>query len=161
MSNKKRNLSSGYLILEALISIVILGVLVVSIFPTINFMLRRGRRSKYDAQASVLLQEGMEATYNIFTSNWDAYTPGDYDVIPAFNGTSYTWTLEPPTGIPHEARFTRIIKVEQVCRDGSGNVIEVAGCPPDANSKKITTTITWDEPGAQPISAKLLLVKLN
>ncbi len=165
-----RQKSSGFLILESLLAIVIFGILIVSIFPTINFMFKRMHRTKYDAQGSLLLQEGMEVAYNVFSANsdWSLYPVGaDKIYKPIRIGALETWGLELGNEGLLQTRFTREIVIVEVCRNAAGERIStpLSGlCAPgtaDASGRIVRTTVTWDEPGAKPLQAELLLTKFT
>lgn len=159
--------NKGYMVLEALIAILIFGMLVVAIFPSVNFLVARTRRTKENSQASVYLQEGMEATYNILTQDpnpdLSGFTDGQYHL--SQNSSTNTWELIGPK-FPVDPEdfdgvFTRTIVIDSVCRDGAG---EQKLCPggEDVMSKKVTTTVTWIINGVSqpPIEASLVVVKL-
>lgn len=155
--------SRGYLLLETLISIVMLGMIVVAVFPTVSFLVRRSKRSVYDTQASLLLQEGLEVAYNVFftSSTWDAYLTDGRSYKPVHNGA---WSLIEGTDVGLETRFDRTIVVNQVCRDAASKGEQVI-CPAgtvDPNSKNVVTTVIWEENGLpKSITASLLLLRIT
>ena len=159
----------GFLLLESLLALTILGILMVSIFPTVSFMFKRQRRTKYDAQASLLLQEGIEVAYNVFSanSNWDLYTSDVYKIVPT--GTNLTWSLEHGSEITLQTRFTREIRIVPVCRNAVHERVDwnpdTGSCPAasavDPGSRAVRTKVSWDEPGAKPLIAELLLTKFT
>lgn len=151
----------GYLILEILVASVLLGLVAVSVFPTVNFMFRRTRRAKYDTQASILLQEGVEVTQNIFSSAWDLYGYGDYHlVLDQTDSSRFKWALEAGQETGIEARFDRIISILPVCRDKVKGTRDTPGCEIDQGSRLIKTTISWQENSeTKQLNAGLLLVK--
>jgi type II secretory pathway pseudopilin PulG len=160
MRQKTKLFARGYLILESLIALVVLGVIIASVIPTVNFMLRRTQRSKYDTQASLLLQEGMEVVYNIFATDWNAYGPGSYKIVIDSSGSQPVWSLMHGTENNIAAKFMRKIEILPVNRDASTG--DMGGGPPDGNSRMVKTTIQWQENGNPvEISAQLLLTNLN
>lgn len=172
---KYKHLNPGYLILETLVAIAVLGILIAAIFPTINFMLKRLRRTKYDAQASLLLQEGMEVAYHVFvnSSDWASvdttkiYQPAQEIIVPVTVPPTYKWALAEWDTIPVETRFVRKIEVLHVCRDAAGKQTEttIDSCTVgtlDAKSLLVKTSIQWDEPShPEALTANLLLTKLS
>lgn len=148
----------GFLLLETLISVAILALLTVAIFPNVSFLLLRATRAKYDAQATLLLQEGMEAAYNVLSTrqDWDAYLTNQ-NYKPVHNGT---WMLTNGIDANLETRFRRRIVFSSVCRNPQNGEQNTQNCQIDPNSKIVTTEVEWTE-SDQPkqISAQLLLIK--
>lgn len=146
----------GYIILEAMLSIVVLSMVVLSVIPMLSFLLRRTSVSAYEAQASLLLQEGMEVTYNIFTSKWDsAPTSGLYH--PGKSGVS-KWALFTGEEANLETRFTRVIEIKKECSNSDGQVVDSTG----AICRQITTKVTWQEAGeTRELVSTLNVVQLN
>ena len=156
--------SRGYILLEAILAIAVFAMVVFSVVPMISFLLRRSARSAYETRAAALLQEGMEATYNIHVSNWDAY-PIDGTYHPG-KSVNNRWILFQGEQNNLETLFTRSITIKRPCRNnGNGELLQnqdaVCTGIRDPNSRIVTTTITWEEEGKQnSIEAKLLLVNL-
>ena len=157
----------GFLIIEALIALVMLGMIIVTVFPTVNFMLKRSRRTRYDAQASLLLQEGQEVAYHVFanSTNWDMYTTG-VSYKPVHNGS---WALIQGEDTLLETRFSRTIIIQPVCREKTSHrqaaVSECTLHPTDyeidGTSRIARTSVSWDDiSGKQTLIADLLLIKI-
>jgi len=152
--------SNGYIILE----VVVFAMVVLSVVPMISFLLRRTAQSRFESRAAALLQEGMEASYNIFMSNWDAYqVDGTYHP-----GKSVTnkWVLFSGEQQNLETLFTRSITIKKACRNNNGQLInnQEAVCIGirDSDSRFITTSINWEEQGKpKSLEAKILLTNLN
>ncbi|RJR14585.1 hypothetical protein C4579_04805 [Candidatus Microgenomates bacterium] len=151
--------SRGYLLMETLVAVVLFSLVMISVIPTVNFMLKRSRRAVSDSDAALLLQEGMEATYTIFLSDWDAYGDGTYH-LESVTSPSTHWELLPGNEIL-EAKFTRTIEINEVRRSNvTGEQLETGVIDP--NSKIIKTTINWDEAGIPyNISAELLVINFT
>lgn len=162
-----KNPQTGYLILEVLISIVILGLLVASVFPIVNFQLKRSKISGHDIEAASLLQEGMEVAYNVFVSapNWEtAYSGYAANLLyrPALSDNK--WVLIPGEETNLNGLYKRKIQLVDICRETNGNIKEncASGDMADINSKKVITTVNWNEnTGEKQLVAELLLVKLH
>ena len=152
------------MVLEALITIVIFGMLVVAIFPSLNFLVVRSRRTKENSQASILLQEGMEATYNVLTQSPDPDLSGFADGQYNLAQSPASWVLNGPIfpTLPEVIDiYYRTITIEKVCRnDASGGQEPCSGDNEDPNSKKVTTVITWTENSSdKDIKAEMVVVK--
>lgn len=157
--------NKGFIILEAMLAIVVFSMVVFSVVPMISFLLRRTARSKYESRASVLLQEAMESSYNIFVSNWNAY-PVDGTYHPG-QSAAKKWVLFNGEQTNLETIFTRSIAIRRACRNnGNGELLsnQSAVCSGirDSDSRIITTTISWEEEGkTKELKGELLLVNLG
>lgn len=152
----------GFVILEALLSIVVLSMVVLSVVPMLSYLLKRTARSRYEPQAALLLQEAVEISYNIFVSDWDAY-PVDGTYHPGKSGSG-KWMLFTGTQNNLETLYTRAIEVKRACRDNDGKLIEGPVCTgtKDNDSRVITAKVTWEDEGeTKDLTAKILLVDLE
>ncbi len=156
----------GFLIIETLIAIVIFSLVAFSLFATISFLQIRTQKSRYDAEASLLAQEGTEIAHNALFAKWGEYSNGTY--FPAYDASEEDWILLPGEETNLEARFTRAIMVHDVCRDSlTGEQIQsyfdsgICAGEIDDNSKIIETKITWQEDETEKvITARLLSYKV-
>lgn len=152
----------GFLIIETLVSLFILGIIMVAIFPTLNFMLIRIKRTDFDSQAGQLLEDGIEVSYNVIMSNWDNYhTAVAY--FPVLNDVSHTWELKPGAEDMIEGKFNRTIVLLPVCRianDPAPYTTGDCGAPYelDPYSLVIHTSVSWTEKGdTKKVQSDLLL----
>lgn len=158
----------GYVLLEALLSIVVLSIVVLAIFPMLTFLLRRSERSKYESRAGVLLQEGMEVAYNVLLSGWDSYPQGNY--VKAVDLVNNNWLLSKGDQENLEGKFTRRIEITDVCRDPSNDGKPVdsstysGSCPgiTDSDSRWVKVVLEWEEAGTQKkIVANLMALNIG
>jgi len=152
----------GFFLIEALISIVIFTMLLLSLFSMISFLQRRIVRSNFESDAGLLLQEGMEIGRTTVLAGWSEYTNGTYH--PVFDEDAKSWTLSVGSESALQAKYNRSIEVKEVCRDVSGEKIEGVPCAGsyDKHSREITTKLTWQEKGEEKsLSASLMLINTN
>lgn len=148
--------TKGYLVIEVLIAVVVFTMVALSVFSTISFSLVRAEKSQYTADASLLVQEGIEATYNVMLAR--DITNGSYRVargarIPPLTGVA--WDVVPATSETDiQTMFTRVVQVLPVCRQtGNGELMDVDGfsCPTgsvtDTNARIIRSEVRWQESG--------------
>lgn len=155
-------MKDGMTIVEVLIAIVVLSVTAATVFPAMGWLITRSRTLQYDVAAAAVMQEGMEAAYNVLLSDWGAmeagktYSPG---VLVA--GGRSEWTVTEGESVV-ETRFTRGITVSAVCRDGqTGERTDCDGGVEDVNSKLLKTTVKWEERGGdKSVQAELLVTQL-
>ena len=153
----------GYFLIEALLSIVIFSVLVLSIFSMIGFLQRRVTRSDFESEAGKVLQDGMEIAHSAVLADWSAYADGDY--YPVFDADDKTWILLSGEEEGIETRFGRKISLSRVCRDkSSGERLETAVCGGDIDprSREIMVSVWWAEESKDKlVEAKLLVLNTN
>lgn len=154
----------GYFILEALISIVIFVVLLMSILSMISFLQRRTVKADFDSEATNLVQEGTEIARTAILADWNKYADGTYH--PVLDASSGAWVLVKNEETNLEARYNRSIVLAKVCRDvTTGERIEVKSiCTGeiDPNTRLITTTVSWDDNGTtKQVTANLLVLNTN
>jgi len=144
-------------------SIAVALVFLTGISQLLSVGLQAGDIGRLRATAAKLASEGMEAMYNIrenggisFTSGWSGLTSAsDYYQPALFGGT---WVLgskssaSPPPAMPSPyGQFTRTVKIEAVRRDivglGCNGEVSDTGACDDANTRKVTVTVTWTERG--------------
>lgn len=156
--------NKGFFLIEALLSIVIFSVLLLSLFSMISFLQRRSVRSTFESDASILLQDGMEIAHSSLLANWTGYQDSTY--FPVFDADRNTWILVQGEETELEARYSRKIELKRVCRNANtGERIEfgsVCTGDLDPNSREITTTVSWTEVEEQKeISASLLVINAD
>jgi type II secretory pathway pseudopilin PulG len=157
-------LKYGYFLIEALLSIVIFAMLILSIFSVISFLQRRVVRSSLEAEAALLLQEGVEIAHSTLLSDWRGYPPSTY--FPVFNVSTNAWVLLPGEETGLEARFNRKIELKDVCRDAQTGEILTSSSPclgaMDPLSREVVATVSWTEKGVdRAISTRLLILNTN
>jgi len=168
---KKRE--SGYLIIEILITIVIISMVFISVVSMIRFLQVRTAKSDWDTEASVLLQQGMEAAHSALLNDWgdgedNGYDDGTYD--PIFNDGKGVWELKTDKEENLGTKFERRIEVSFVCRDinDAGKVIgdvadkfdcgQKSGEVDDDYSRYLKGIVTWNEAGKERSVEAILLV---
>ncbi len=124
-------------------SIFSIGVVYVSLD-----VLQRDTKSEVRNDALLYVEEGLEASRNLRDRNYLFLQSGSYGL----DLTNDTWSfVAAPETI--DAYYSRTITVEDVYRDVNGD-IAVSGSL-DPNTKRITSTVTWDWKEVQPQSLSL------
>lgn len=149
---------NGYLLVEIMISMLIFGLLITTIFPIVGFLLKRVHRSSQDYQAKLLMADGMEIAYAVLLSQWDAIGDNTYATFLDTSGPQSFWTLIPSANDVIEARYNRKISIATVTRDSTSGDIGPGNIDP--TTKKITTQITWESGGqTKSVSADYYVFK--
>lgn len=166
----RKNLStgqSGFTLVEILVSITMVVIFAMAVFPIISWLTVRSRQFQYSTQAGELLQEGMEATYNVMlsTSNWGDFADGMvYHPAVDTTGGSDKWSLELNEEQNLETRFKRRITMSSICRNkDTGEVVDcIEGSIIDNSSRRVTVWVGWIENQADKhVQAQLFLTKIQ
>lgn len=155
--------NKGYFLIEALLSIVIFSMIILSLFSMINFLQRRAVQSTFETDAGLLLQDGMEIAHSSLLSDWAGYSDGTY--YPVFDVDANSWILIEGEETGLEVIFTRKIEIKRVCRNvNTGERIEFTNiCTGeiDPNSRVVKTIINWvEDDQAKEIGAELLVLNV-
>ena len=102
-------------------------------------------------QANFLLEEAIEAVKIARDNTWAGiietlsyYPAAEYYLT--FNGSSWTFNLVSGSPPLIQNMFTRKVRIEKVCRDGSNDDIipGVTSCgSPDEGARKVTVIVSW------------------
>lgn len=151
----------GFFMIEALLSIVIFTVLLLSIFSMISFLQRRTVRSDFESEAALLLEEGMEIANSAVLADWDGYADGDYH--PVFDASEGNWILLGDAEDSLEARYSRKITLSKICRGSDGEIGKTTTCAVgDPLTRRIEVKVWWTEDtGEKTIQASLLVLNNN
>jgi len=162
---------SGFTLIEVLVSLAILAILLTTFLPLLGWLISRTRATEYDAQASLVLQEAMEVSYNVMAGSWDrswsVYPAGIYHPSLDVSMSPEKWILVSGNETGVEARFDRKIEILPVCRNqGNGDILpgvcNMHAGTVDDNSKMVVGTVEWKENGRpKSISAQLLVTYLG
>lgn len=153
--------NSGAILLEGLLAIVVFSMVIFALVPMLSFLLRRSERSKYEAAAALLLQEGQEVAYSVISSDWNIAT-GTYKPALGQSQGKKQWRLSTGQDQNLETRFGRKITVANGCRNAKGELQQSCTLGQDQNTKIVTTEVSWEENDAQKkLTATLILVNLE
>jgi len=143
---------AGVGLIEILVAAAIIGLSLAALAGVGNFALGIQNRIKKTTAASYLAIEAIEATRAIKDEDWTAITAfsAGVPVHPIQGGSPAKWSLA--AGNETIDGFSRQIIFANVYRDSNDDIDQVTSIF-DANTKKITVTVSWSERGqAQQIS---------
>ena len=141
----------GYIILEAFLAVMVIGIALAVFLDIGALSIKTATSIKKSSQANFLLKEAMETTRNFrdgttwSTNGLGTTTPGNnnpYHFVLDTSTTPNTWNLTP--GTETIDIFTRKIIFDQVYRDANNNIVSSGGTL-DADTKKVTATISWPD----------------
>ncbi len=155
----------GFTLIDTLISIGIIAILVSSIYPLIALMIVRNRQAQYGTEAALLLQQTQESAYNVFLTNWNAYSTGRYTVT-SVSSPQNAWQLQSLAAGATELvknRYSRALIVSAWCRNTNDGTLQKpaqtdacvtepsftltcnSGYVADTHSRVLTSIVKWDE----------------
>lgn len=146
----------GFTIIEALFAAGFFAIIASGVTIAIIQSLNASRLATEQTIALQYAREGLEATRSIRNQSFASLATTTATGLSVnggglwqFSGTSTTFDV-----------FTRTISVATVQRDGSGNIVTSSGTT-DANTKKITATVSWPFTSAQTKSIDLTTYLTN
>lgn len=153
---KNKYSSHGFSVIEVVLAAAIFMLFSTAAIITLLQGFNTNRLGSEETVATQFATEGIEAVKSIknqaYTNLVNSAGTGVIKVagleVWAFSGANNTLTHNSTDN------YTRVIKVESVNRDGSGNIVSTGGTT-DPDTKKITSTVNWNFNAARPESVVL------
>ena len=142
MTDRHSKESMGFGMVELIVAIGIWIVLVASgtVFVLGGFEVNR--LADEQNKASSLAQEGLEAGYSIKKQGWNTpFLATNCITGCGVGNVSNTWGYLGSNNVFD--KYTRQVFITPVSRDSTGNIVSSGGTD-DPNTKKITSTVTWN-----------------
>jgi len=130
----------GQMVIEVIVAVSIFAIIAASSIIAIVGSLNTSRLSEEESQATFIANEGLEGVKSIRNQGWsNLTTTSPYGL----SKTSGVWAFLGTSDIDPSNKFTRVIDIADVGRDGSGNIL-LSGGTVDPETKKITATVSWN-----------------
>lgn len=143
MFNKDNN-QQGQSLIELMVAMGIFVLIVSSImFLTLDAH-SANRQGEERTRAALLAQETHEAATSIANQGWRSLVDGEYGI----DHSSGVWDFSMTPNVI-DSTFVRKVTVESVERNGAGDIVDTGGTI-DFDTKKLTTSLTWDFTTARP-----------
>jgi len=140
---KKKKLVSGFTIIEVLVACVIITTTTLALMSATSKGIELSTKALRQMQASMLMEEGVEAVKSIRDTNWTTISGlilnTDY-----YLSFSSIWTLGTTPVSQIDEIFTRKVIFSEVNRD-SNDDIAVSGTL-DTGIKRVNVTVEWPTP---------------
>ena len=133
------NLSSGFSVIEVILAAALFMIIATGSITVILQGTDSNRLGEEQAVANQYAAEGMEAVRSIKNQNFANLVNSAGTGIAQVGNV---WTFSGGSNIL-SSKYTRVIKVENVYRDISGNIVSSGGTL-DTKTKKITSTVVWN-----------------
>lgn len=141
---KSKNKESGFMIVELLIAIAIIGASILAFTNVAQKSINVSRQSLDTSQASFLLEEGAEVVRLYRDVDWSNISgmtvDTNYYIVFDTDHNAWYFTTTPTT----IDKFTRVIVFESVARDAVSGDISVGGSN-DPGTRLVTVTVFWNE----------------
>jgi prepilin-type N-terminal cleavage/methylation domain-containing protein len=137
---------SGFGLIETIVAMSIFSIIAATGMSTVLHSYTINRLASDETEATLMAQEGIDAVRSIKNQGWNNPFISDALANACDTGCGVTaaggsWEFQ--TGADTADAYTRTILVEDVLRDGSGTIVTSGGTL-DPDTKKITSTVTWD-----------------
>lgn len=138
MRQKQKHHQSGFSLIELLFAGAIFSIFATGVVEVLLFGLEADRLGEETTIAAEYANEGIEALYSIKAKNFDDIVIADATGIVSENGD---WILSGSENTFE--KYTRVISIEEVNRDGNGDIDENGG-DADSDTKKAIVTVSWN-----------------
>ncbi len=149
MRSMRKSFQKGFSLIELILAGAVFSVFAWGVVEVLAFGLENDALGEEMGIATAYATEGMEAVRSIKAKSFD-----NLDVTAAtgidredgewiFSGTDNT-----------DGKYTRVISVVAVDRDGDGNITESGGSD-DPDTRRVTVTVSWNTAPSRPESVVL------
>ncbi len=128
----------GFSLIELLFAGALLSVFSFGVVQILAYSLEADRLGQEQSFATQYATEGIEATRSIRARDFDMLVVASESGLAVSEGE---WTFSDSNNT--DGKYTRVVAVEAVYRDESGNIIESTDGTEDPDTRKITTTVSW------------------
>lgn len=131
--------NKGFVEIDVLLAIAMLALIVFSLGGAWIGSLQSVVLRRDSDRATQLADDALEIAQVLQSDAWNELEDG----TGIFTKVSGNWTFD--TGIASESieKFTRSITVQDICRDGTYNIVTCPGDYVDPHTKLVTTTVSW------------------
>lgn len=144
MHNKKIH-NTGFALIEVLVAVVILTSAALGIVTVASRSLSLSQDNIKSYQASLAMQEAIEAVKITRLSGWSSITALSTGTNLGMTWSGSTWTVGGSPSLNSQG-FTRTIVVSNVYRDSNDDIVTTGGTL-DTGTKKFTITNSWSSRG--------------
>lgn len=136
-----------------MLAVAIFAILSISAVTALISGFNINRVAAEQAAAYQYASEGIEAMRSIKNQSFASLTNTSPTTGITRNGSN-VWAYSGANNTFDASRYTRTISVSGVQRDGSGNIVASGGTL-DSNTKKVTSTVTWNFNSIRTLTASL------
>ncbi len=135
-------LNEGFGIIEIVIAVSIFVIIAVSAVSTVIGSFSTNRLGDEQTEATVFAEQGLEAAKSIKNRGWTTQFLATNCATACGIGTSGSaWAWAGTNNV--SGKFTRVVQVQPVQRNISGDIVESGGTN-DPDTRKIISTVNWN-----------------
>ena len=146
----------GQMVIEIIVAVSIFAIIAATSIVVIVGSLSTARLAEEESQATFIATEGLEAVKSIRNQGWVNLANGSYGIA----SVSGAWVFSGSSDLDPSGKYTRVTSVISVSRDGSGNIVTSGGTV-DPETKKVTSTVSWNFTPARQNSVVMNLYVTN
>jgi len=156
---KNKNSSRGFSVIEVVLAAAIFMLFSTSAVVVVLGGINANRLGAEETIANQFATEGIEAVKSIKNQAYTNLITPNPTPRAVLRNVNNVWEFNTTDGssntLTHNAsdNYVRQVKVESVNRDASGNIVSTG--TPDPDTKKITSTVSWNFNSARPESVVL------
>ncbi len=140
---------NGFGLVETIVALGIFLIMAVTGVSTVLHSYSINRLSEEETEAALLAQEGIEALMSIKKQDWSNISTGNYGL----DNSGNVWSLG--STIESLGKFTRTITIEEVERNGMGEIVESGGTV-DPSTFRSIVTVDWNFNDSRSNSVELV-----
>jgi len=140
---KKKNLVWGFTIIEVLVACVIITATTLALMSATSKGIELSNRALRQGQASMLMEEGVEAVKSIRDTNWTTISSLILNTNYYLSFASI-WTLSTTPVSQIDEIFTRKVIFSAVNRDSNDDIASSGAL--DAGIKRVNVIVEWPTP---------------
>ncbi len=140
---KKNNKNTGFTLVEVIIACSIISLVTIALMSSASKGIELSGRALRQTQASMVLEEGVEAVKSIRDNSWTTISNLNLDTnyYLTFNTNTNTWSLGITAVTPVDSIFTRTVVFSAVNRDANDDIASSGTL--DTGIKKVNVTVSW------------------
>lgn len=148
--NKSHN-NLGFSLVEVLVACSIISMITLTVMSAASRGIELSSRALKQVQASMLMEEGVEAVKSVRDANWSNIS--NLPLGNSYLSFSNVWSLSNTNQVEVvDGTFTRTIRLSEVRRDGNDDIASSGTVDP--GTKKVTVSVSWNSSG-QTISKEI------
>ena len=139
-------MKKGFLVVEVLLAAALFVTFATGMIAAVISGWDANRRAGEQTVAMAYVSEGLEAVRSIKNQDFANLLPTPS--LGVARSAGGVWSFSGSNNATDSGRYTRVVSVEDVNRDASGNIV-LTGTP-DPSTKKVTSSVAWDFTTARP-----------
>jgi len=136
----KNQTSRGFTLVEIIVACAIMSLVSITLMTSATKGIELSDRALKQSQASMLLEEGVEATKSIRDNNWSEISSLSGNNYLSFNTSLWSLSSSNPVEII-DGIFTRTVQVSDVYRDNNDDISSTGTL--DDDTKRINVIVEW------------------